>query len=229
MIWVFLERWTFQACHGRFVGNPRSSSSSGSSATMPWGSTSPLPSSRWTSGWLESIDCSDDYRKHSDVAVARLLSDILGIWGSRLGPVCFLLWLCRLPGFLCQLLTKEWINFKQRCPGVGWPRCTEQKRFLDTGLAAHENIYCNWTFSSMLMTSLLGLLTPLAAYTSIWAIFALRVAQVIVIGFFYFLISVEIIVVVISRVFSRESPTLHWTHTYHGGLPFKREPGANDC
>ena len=29
------------------------------------------------------------------------------------------------------------------------------------------------------MTSLLGLLTPLAAYTSIWAIFALRVAQVI--------------------------------------------------
>ena len=34
---------------------------------------------------------------------------------------------------------------------------------------------------SMLMTSLLGLLTPLAAYTSIWAIFALRVAQVIIV------------------------------------------------
>ena len=31
---------------------------------------------------------------------------------------------------------------------------------------------------SMLLTSLLGILTPLAAYTNIWAIFALRVAQV---------------------------------------------------
>ena len=31
------------------------------------------------------------------------------------------------------------------------------------------------------MTSLLGLLTPLAAYTSIWAIFALRVAQVVIV------------------------------------------------
>ena len=30
----------------------------------------------------------------------------------------------------------------------------------------------------MLLTSLLGILTPLAAYTNIWAIFALRVAQV---------------------------------------------------
>ena len=61
---------------------------------------------------------------------------------------------------------------------------------------------------SMLMTSLLGLLTPLAAYTSIWAIFALRVAQVIFLKYI-FLHLLKIIVVVISRVFSRGSPTLH--------------------
>ena len=120
----------------------------------------------------------EQQHKHPDVAAAKLFSNFLGLRGSSFDPWCFLLWLCRLPGSLCQLLTKEWLSFKQRCPGVGWPRCTEQRRFLDTGLAAHENIYCNWTFSSMLMTSLLGLLTPLAAYTSIWAIFALRVAQV---------------------------------------------------
>ena len=34
---------------------------------------------------------------------------------------------------------------------------------------------------SMLLTSLLGILTPLAAYTNIWAIFALRVAQVFIV------------------------------------------------
>ena len=56
---------------------------------------------------------------------------------------------------------------------------------------------------SMLMTSLLGLLTPLAAYTSIWAIFALRVAQVSSV------VSTIEIKLVLSRVCLRGLPILH--------------------
>ena len=63
---------------------------------------------------------------------------------------------------------------------------------------------------SMLMTSLLGLLTPLAAYTSIWAIFALRVAQVsAVISTNNKIYHHLEIIVVISRVCLRVLPTLH--------------------
>ena len=47
---------------------------------------------------------------------------------------------------------------------------------------------------SMLLTSLLGILTPLAAYTNIWAIFALRVAQV-------FIVIVIFMVIRASRTF----------------------------
>ena len=39
--------WNSKACHGRFVGNPRYWSSWDWSATTPWGSISPSPSSRW--------------------------------------------------------------------------------------------------------------------------------------------------------------------------------------
>ena len=49
---------------------------------------------------------------------------------------------------------------------------------------------------SMLMTSLLGLITPLAAYTSIWAIFALRVAQVSADISTNFITTIEIIIVI---------------------------------
>ena len=45
----------------------------------------------------------------------------------------------------------------------------------------HNYVIIIKLITSMLMTSLLGLLTPLAAYTSIWAIFALRVAQVVIV------------------------------------------------
>ena len=46
--------WNSKACHGQFVGNPRCWSSSGWSATTPWGSTSPSPSSRWTQSLKKS-------------------------------------------------------------------------------------------------------------------------------------------------------------------------------
>ena len=42
------EPWSFRAYHGQFVGSRPSSSSWDSSATMPWGLTSPSPSSRWS-------------------------------------------------------------------------------------------------------------------------------------------------------------------------------------
>ena len=48
MNFVWVEPWSFRAYHGQFAGSPPSSSSSGSSATTPWGSTSPSPSSRWS-------------------------------------------------------------------------------------------------------------------------------------------------------------------------------------
>ena len=39
--------------------------------------------------------------KHSNVAFAKLFSNILGPWGSSFDPGCFLLRLCRLPGCSC--------------------------------------------------------------------------------------------------------------------------------
>ena len=43
--------------------------------------------------------------RHSNVAIAKLFSNILGRWGSSSGPGCFLLRLCRLPG--PRLLEKQ--------------------------------------------------------------------------------------------------------------------------
>ena len=72
----------------------------------------------------------------------------------------------------------------------------------------------------MLMTSLLGLLTPLAAYTSIWAIFALQIGQVIIVIIVVVIVVVVVVVtdttsvipieiiLVISRVCLRGSPIL---------------------
>jgi len=65
---------------------------------------------------------------------------------------------------------------------------------------------------SMLMTSLLGLLTPLAAYTSIWAIFALRVAQGLFEGVTYPSLNPHI-----SRWAPLQERTRYTSFTYLGG------------
>ena len=62
---------------------------------------------------------------------------------------------------------------------------------------------------SMLLTSLLGILTPLAAYTNIWAIFALRVAQVFMVIVIFMVImasctslyfSLPFLVIMVTRI-----------------------------
>ena len=94
--------WNSKACHGQFVGNPRCWSSWDWSATMPWGSISPSPSSRWKQS-LKKITLKKlppDEREQDDptLASAQLFPNILEHRGPGSRLVRFLLWLHRLPG-----------------------------------------------------------------------------------------------------------------------------------
>ena len=90
----------------------------------------------------------EQQHKHPDVAAAKLFSNILGLRGSSFDPWCFLLWLCRLPGAF--YIKKQQLQ-KLRCLGGGWPRCTERRRCLDTGLLINDNFVCRIFFCASIL------------------------------------------------------------------------------
>ena len=82
---------------------------------------------------------------------------------------------------------------------------------------------------SMLVTAILGLLAPLAAYTSYYFIFAILVAQVsLQISSSQFLVDIK------SRVCARGSPIHPLIRIYQDGFPVRNEAGSvahsyDDC
>ena len=114
----------------------------------------------------------------------------------------------------------------------GWLRCMELRRCLDTGPTPpflhhdHSPLFIHY---SMLVTAILGLLAPLAAYTSYYFIFAILVAQVsLQISSSQFLVDIK------SRVCARGSPIHPLIRIYQDGFPARNEAGSvahsyDDC
>ena len=140
MNFVWVEPWSFRACHGQFAGSPPSSSSSGSSATMPWGSTSPSPSSRWSRILTQGGQQDDLNQIVSRWATAqaprcglcKTILQYLGVprielWSLVLSSTAMSSSRCLLP-FAEETLTQE-----LRCLGGDWPKCMVRRRCLDTG------------------------------------------------------------------------------------------------
>ena len=136
--------WNSKACHGQFVGNPRCWSSSGWSATTPWGSTSPLPSSRWLRCHLNPSDCFK-MSESTSTPMWPLQSYSPISWGPEDRALILGAFFYGYVVFQVAAVDEKALT-KIRCLGVEWPRCTEQRRCLDTGLAQKmwmDNIHPN--------------------------------------------------------------------------------------
>ena len=132
--------WNSKACHGRFVGNPRYWSSWDWSATTPWGSTSPSPSSRWT----QSLG-----KNHLKKCLQMSESKTTPLWPlHNYSPISWntedraLVLSAFFYGYIAFQVPSFPINFLDifpRCRAVEWPRSMGLRKCLAIGLW-----HCSW-------------------------------------------------------------------------------------
>ena len=78
---------------------------------------------------------------HSDVAVGKLFSNILGRWGSGFSPGCFLLRLCRLPGSPVLLRSSDFKN-SGAWGANGWDVWNEESAWVQVRVKIC--VVCGW-------------------------------------------------------------------------------------
>ena len=142
--------------------------------------------------WQHYYDSDEQLHNGSIVASWKLFPNNLERSWQEFHPLCILLWIRHSPGLFVVKTNIIWDDFltastthQLRFQVGGWLRCMELRRCLDTGLTppflhqSHRPLFIHF---SMLVTAILGLLAPLAAYTSYYLIFAILVAQVCLIS-----------------------------------------------
>ena len=138
--------WNSKACHGQFVGNPRCWSSSGWSATTPWGSTSPSPSSRWTQSlgkitWKKYLQMSESkttplWPLHNYSPISWNTEDrALVLSAFFYGYIAFQVLHC--------LFLENFLDILLRCRAVEWPRSMGLRKCLAIGLQTLQLTWLN--------------------------------------------------------------------------------------